>query len=50
MRTSVTLLILAAMAIGSSAIAMEATGTYAEAKTMAIENSKPLLVDFFTSW
>jgi len=50
MKRSAVILILVSLALGSSADAIEATGTYAEARALAAQQNKPLLVDFFTTW
>jgi hypothetical protein len=50
MKRSTAILILFTLALGSSAGAIEATGTFEEARALAVENNKPLLVDFFTTW
>ena len=43
-------LILIMVLLGSFAHAIEATGTYEDAKALAAKHNKPLLVDFFTTW
>lgn len=50
MKRSAMALILVAVFMASSAHAIEATGTFMEAKATAVANNKPLLVDFFTTW
>lgn len=50
MKRSAMALILVAVFMASSAHAIEATGTFMEAKATAAANNKPLLVDFFTTW
>ncbi len=50
MKRSAMALILVAIFMASSAHAIEATGTFMEAKATAAANNKPLLVDFFTTW
>ncbi len=50
MKRSAMALILIAIFAGSFAHGFEATGTFEEAKAMAVRNNKPLLVDFFTAW
>lgn len=50
MRRSAAVLLLASLVLSSAAGATEATGTFAEARALAVEQSKPLLVDFFTTW
>ena len=50
MRKSAALMILLMPGLISTALAAEATGTYAEARAMAVQNNQPLLVDFSTSW
>lgn len=50
MKRSAMTLILIVILAGSLAHAIEATGTFDEAKAMAARNNKPLLVDFFTTW
>jgi hypothetical protein len=49
MKRSALALILIAIFGGSFVHAIEATGTFEEAKAMAARNNKPLLVDFFTT-
>ncbi|UCE66177.1 MAG: hypothetical protein JSU85_15225 [Candidatus Zixiibacteriota bacterium] len=50
MKRSAIALILITILGGSFAHAVEATGTFEEAKKIAARNNKPLLVDFFTTW
>jgi hypothetical protein len=50
MKRSAAVLIIVSLILGSSALAIEATGTFAEARALAAQQSKPLLVDFFTTW
>lgn len=50
MKRSAMALILIAIFMVPSAYAIEATGTFTEAKATAAANNKPLLVDFFTTW
>jgi hypothetical protein len=50
MKKAVVLTMLLVFALGTGAWAVEATGSFAEAKAMAAKLDKPLLVDFFTTW
>ncbi|UCC78420.1 MAG: hypothetical protein JSW64_09025 [Candidatus Zixiibacteriota bacterium] len=50
MKRSTMALILITIFMASSAHAIEAAGTFTEAKATAAKNNKPLLVDFFTTW
>jgi len=50
MKRSAVILALISLFLGSSAGAIEATGTFAEAQELAVQQGKPLLVDFFTTW
>ena len=50
MKKTAALLTLLIFAAGPTALAVEDTGSFAEAKAMAAELNKPLLVDFFTTW
>ncbi len=50
MKKSSLMALLLALVISSSALAVEVTGSLAEAKARAAELNKPLLVDVFTTW
>ena len=50
MKKAAVLTVLLIPGLLSAAFAVEATGSFAEAKAMAVESGKPLLVDFSTSW
>ncbi len=50
MKKTAALLTLLVFATGPAALAVEDAGSFAEAKAMAAELNKPLLVDFFTEW
>ncbi len=50
MKKTAALLALLIFAAGPAALAVEDAGSFAEAKAMAAELNKPLLVDFFTTW
>lgn len=50
MRKTATLLVLLVFVAGSAALAVEDPGSFAEAKSLAAELNKPLLVEFFTVW
>jgi len=50
MKKSAITLIMIALTLGSSAYALEAAGTYEDARILAARHNKPLLIDFFTTW
>jgi len=50
MKKSLLLTLSLVLALSSFAMAIEFTGTLAEAKARAAELNKPLLVDVFTTW
>lgn len=50
MKKTAALLTLLVFVAGPAAVAVEDAGSFAEAKAMAAELNKPLLVDFFTEW
>ncbi len=50
MKKTAALLTLLVFAAGPTALAVEVAGSFAEAKSMAAELNRPLLVDFFTEW
>ncbi len=50
MKKTAALLTLLIFAVGPAALAVEDAGSYAEAKAMAAELNRPLLIDFFTEW
>lgn len=50
MKKTAALLVLLVFATGPAVLAVEDAGSFAEAKAMAAELNKPLLVDFFTEW
>jgi len=50
MKKALVLAMLLIFALGTGVSAVETPGTLDEAKAMAIELNKPLLVDFFTTW
>lgn len=50
MKRSAVVSVLVMLVLASSVSAIEATGTFAEARALAVQQGKPLLVDFFTTW
>lgn len=50
MRRTVALLTLLVFTAGPAALAVEDAGSLAEAKSMAAELNRPLLVEFYTVW
>ncbi len=50
MKKTLFMALLLILAVGSSAYAVEFTGTLDDAKAKAAELNKPLLVDVFTTW
>lgn len=50
MKKTAALFTLLVFAAGPAALAVEDPGSFAEAKAMAAELNRPLLVDFFTTW
>ncbi len=50
MKKTAALFTLLIFAAGPAALAVEDAGSFAEARAMAAELNKPLLVDFFTTW
>ncbi len=50
MKKTAALFTLLVFAAGPAALAVEDAGSFAEAKSMAAELNRPLLVNFFTVW
>ena len=50
MKKMAALLALLVFGAGSSALAVEDAGSFAEAKSLAAELNRPLLVEFYTEW
>jgi hypothetical protein len=50
MKKTAALLTLLVFMAGSASLAVEDPGSFAEARSLAAELNRPLLVDFFTEW